>query len=102
VLHDQKGSVEDFVAVKTLKGIFSFNDVRNLAEESQMMAKFDHPNVMKLLGVSISKSRTLFIIMPFMQNGNLLSYLRNNRVDLTVEDENMTEMVYNQVVVIIL
>ena len=67
-----------------------------------MMAKFDHPNVMKLLGVSISKSRTLFIIMPFMQNGNLLSYLRNNRVDLTVEDENMTEMVYNQVVVIIL
>ena len=58
-----------------------------------MMAKFDHPNVMKLLGVSITKSRTLLIIMPFMHNGNLLSYLRNNRADLTVENENMTEMV---------
>ncbi|CAI8031785.1 Tyrosine-protein kinase transforming protein RYK [Geodia barretti] len=93
VLHDEKGSVEDFVAVKTLKGIFSFNDVRSLAEESQMMAKFDHPNVMKLLGVSISESRTLLIIMPFMHNGNLLSYLRNNRADLTVENENMTETI---------
>ena len=75
-----------------LTGIFSFNDVKNLAEESQIMAKFDHPHVMKLLGVSISSSKTL-LIMPFMHNGNLLSYLRKNRADLTVENENMIEMV---------
>ena len=76
-----------------LTGIFSFNDVKNLAEESQIMAKFDHPHVMKLLGVSISSSKTLLLIMPFMHNGNLLSYLRKNRADLTVENENMIEMV---------
>ena len=57
------------------------------------MAKFDHPNVMKLLGVSITTSKTLFIIMPFMSNGNLLSYLRKRRAELTVENEDMTEMI---------
>ena len=73
--------------------MFSFSDVKHLAEESQIMARFDHPNIMKLLGVSISKNRTLFIIMPFMANGNLLSYLRNNRAELVVENEEIIELV---------
>ena len=105
-----KGRVHDLVAVKTLKGIimhhfmhlvtlfschdhtglFCSSDVKRLAEESQIMARFDHPNVMKLLGVSISKSRTPFIVMPFMARGTLLSYLRRNRENLTIEDEEMT------------
>ena len=57
------------------------------------MAKFDHPNVMKLLGVSISKGRTLLVVMPFMAQGSLLSYLRKNRADLTVENEDMVDLV---------
>ena len=57
------------------------------------MANFDHPNVMKLLGVSISEGQTPFIVMPFMAQGSLLSYLRKNRPQLTVENEDMTELV---------
>ena len=62
-------------------------------EESKIMSKFDHPNVMKLLGVSISKGKTPFIVMPFMAQGSLLSYLRKNRAQLTVENEDMIELV---------
>ena len=49
------------------------------------MARFDHPNVMKLLGVSISKSRTLLVIMPYMAQGSLLTFLRKNRDELTFD-----------------
>ena len=57
------------------------------------MAKFDNPNVMKLLGVSVTEEGTLFLVMPFMAHGSLLSYLRKHRADLTVENEEMTELV---------
>ena len=74
-------------------GMFSSSDVKCLAEESQMMAKVDHPNVMKLLGVSINMNKSLLVILPFMANGSLLSYLRKNRAGLTVKNADMTEMV---------
>ena len=56
------------------------------------MARFDHPNVMKLLGVTISGNKT-FIIMPFMSQGSLLSYLRKRRAELTIDNADTTEMV---------
>ena len=79
-----------------LLGISSSSDLQHLVEESQIMSRFDHPNVMKLLGVSISMGRTLYVIMPFMAQGSLLSYLRKNRADLTVENEDMVDLVSNR------
>ena len=73
--------------------MFSSSDLKHLVEESQIMSKFDHPNVMKLLGVTISQSKTLLIVMPFMAQGSLLSYLRKNRADLTVENEEIMDLV---------
>ena len=58
------------------------------------MARFDHPNVMKLLGVTISHThQTLYVVMPFMAQGSLLSYLKKYREELTVEDEELTDKV---------
>ena len=75
-------------------GSFNSSDLEKLAEESQIMSKFDHPNVMKLLGVAISKvQQTLYIVMPFMTHGSLLLYLRRFRAELTVENEEMTDLV---------
>ncbi|CAI8021113.1 Tyrosine-protein kinase transforming protein SEA [Geodia barretti] len=56
------------------------------------MARFDHPNVMKLIGVSLSMDTIPFLLMPFMANGCLLSYLRKNRPELTVKND-MTELI---------
>ena len=74
-------------------GMFSCCDVNRLAEESKIMARFDHPNVMKLIGVSINKSQNLFIVMPFMAKGSLLYHLRKNRHIFTIESEEITETV---------
>ena len=108
-LSNWKEHSDDVVAVKTLKGnaqtlcnhynydnetgMFSSSDLNNLIEESQIMIQFNHPNVMKLLGVAISQSKSLLLIMPFMAQGSLLHYLRKHRADLTVGNEQMTELV---------
>ena len=43
------------------------------------MSKFDHPNVLRLRGVCLDGGPAPYIIMPFMANGNLLTYLKDNR-----------------------
>ena len=120
ILQDKRESSCDIVAVKTLKGSttahifivrcfedgifgectgrFSASDLQSLVEESQIMARFDHPNIMKLLGVTITKNKS-FIIMPFMAQGSLLSYLRKHRADLTIHNAELTEMVITNNVV---
>ncbi|CAI8044575.1 Tyrosine-protein kinase transforming protein SEA [Geodia barretti] len=57
------------------------------------MSRFDHRNVMKLIGVSIENNNTLYIVMPFMTHGSLLSYLRNHRTELTLDSEEDDDLV---------
>ena len=57
------------------------------------MTKFDHMNVIKLIGVSPHNRDSLYIVMPFMIHGSLLSYLRKNRADLTILTEDDLELV---------
>lgn len=49
------------------------------------MYEFDHPNVLKLIGVCLDGGPAPYIIMPFMANGSLLSYLRKERKELVLE-----------------
>jgi serine/threonine protein kinase len=49
------------------------------------MSEFDHPNVLTLIGVCLDGGPAPYIIMPFMENGSLLSYLINERDTLVVE-----------------
>ena len=49
------------------------------------MSKFDHPNVLTLTGVCLDGGPAPFIIMPFMTNGSLLTYLTKNRAKLVIE-----------------
>ena len=48
------------------------------------MSTFDHPNVLGILGVCLDGGPAPFIVMPFMFNGSLLSYLKKNRDDLVL------------------
>ena len=46
------------------------------------MLDFDHPNVMNLLGVCFDTEDTLpVIILPYMANGDLKSFLISKRED---------------------
>ena len=59
-----------------------------MLKECSKMDKFDHPNVLTLIGVCLDGGPAPFIIMPFMKNGSLLDYLKKNRGTLIVSDEN--------------
>ena len=54
-------------------------EVDKFVEESLKMSQFKHVHVMGLIGVCLDTGSTPYIIMPYMANGSLLSYLREER-----------------------
>ena len=63
------------------------NDVHNMTDEILKMKHFDHPNVMTMIGVCVSIGGGPAIVMPYMENGSLLSYLRKDKKDITTSDD---------------
>ena len=72
-------------------------EVNNFVREGLQMRQFDHPNVMKLLGICWSDDpsspyhRFPLIILPYMELGDLKAYLRKRRPRgslLSLRDDN--------------
>ena len=55
-------------------------------KESEKMKKFEHANVLNLIGVCIDAGEAPYIVMPYMANGSLLAYLRKERPRLTMAE----------------
>ena len=51
------------------------------------MSQFSHLHVMGLIGVCLDSGPAPFIVMPFMANGNLLSYLKRERYNIVLSEE---------------
>ena len=64
-----------------LAALFSRNDVERLAKEVSTMLSFEHTNVMPLLGVCVEAEIPL-LIMPFMSNGSVLDFVRQNKEEM--------------------
>ena len=60
-------------------GFFGITDIQKMMEEIVIMQQFNHNNVLRLLGVVVVGLSGPSIVMPFMANGNLSSYLRKNQ-----------------------
>ena len=58
-----------------------------MLRECSKMIKFDHPNVLNLIGVCLDGGPAPFIIMPFMANGSLLAYIKKNRQELVLSQD---------------
>ena len=67
-------------------GFFDQNEINKIMEESVKMKEFNHPNVMSLIGVCTDAGPAPYIIMPFMANGSLLSYLRKERQNILLKE----------------
>ncbi|XP_019853773.1 PREDICTED: deleted in malignant brain tumors 1 protein-like [Amphimedon queenslandica] len=83
------------VAVKTLKGFYNKNDIDSLLDECIIMMSFDNLNVLPLIGVCLDLGPAPCIVMPFMSRGSLLSYLKKERLNLTVADTSEEDIVLN-------
>ena len=64
------------------------------------MSEFDHPNVLTLRGVCLDGGPAPYIIMPFMTNGDLLTYLKNNRKTLVIASGSEDEEVSSRIIFI--
>ena len=67
-------------------GFFDQNEINKIMEESVKMKHFKHPNVMSLIGVCTDAGPAPYIVMPFMANGSLLSYLRKERQNILLKE----------------
>ena len=69
-----------FISVLAIAG--SLDAIKDLMTESAIMKTFHHPSVLPLLGVCIDHDdEDVFkIVIPFMVNGDLKNFLKNNRV----------------------
>uniref|UniRef100_A0A8C5QLE1 receptor protein-tyrosine kinase n=1 Tax=Leptobrachium leishanense TaxID=445787 RepID=A0A8C5QLE1_9ANUR len=72
------GSGTTKVAVKTLKSDATDHEKTEFLKEAHLMSQFDHPNILKLLGVCLF-NEPQFIILELMDGGDLLEYLRGAR-----------------------
>ncbi|XP_072301214.1 ephrin type-A receptor 3 isoform X4 [Eucyclogobius newberryi] len=77
------GKKEIAVAIKTLKGGYVERQRRDFLREASIMGQFDHPNIIRLEGV-VTKSRPVMIVVEFMENGSLDSFLRQHDGHFTV------------------
>ena len=50
------------------------------------MSAFDHPNVLTIIGVCLDGGPAPYLIMRFMFNGSLLSYLKKKRDSLVQQN----------------
>ena len=74
-------------------GSFDESDTKELIQESIRMYEFDHPNVLSMLGICLDAGPAPYIIMPYMANGSLLSYVKKDRKNLLVDSEEDDESV---------
>lgn len=66
------------VAVKTLKSGSSIENRLDFLSEAEAMKRFDHPNIVKLLGVCL-QTEPIYAIMEFMLYGDLKTFLLARR-----------------------
>ncbi|XP_036429522.1 tyrosine-protein kinase Mer [Colossoma macropomum] len=83
-LKQPNGSCEK-VAVKTMKlDNFSQREIEEFLNEAACMKDFNHPNVIRLLGVCLEVGPGHFpkpmVILPFMKYGDLHSFLLRSRI----------------------
>ncbi|XP_062286287.1 tyrosine-protein kinase Mer isoform X1 [Scomber scombrus] len=81
----QPDGTSEKVAVKTMKlESFSQREIEEFLNEAACMKDFNHPNVIKLLGVCLEVGSEHFpkpmVILPFMKYGDLHSFMLRSRL----------------------
>lgn len=65
------------VAVKTCKVTLPDEQKRKFLQEGRILKQYDHPNIVKLIGICVQK-QPIMIVMELVPGGSLLTYLRKN------------------------
>ncbi|XP_065912513.1 hepatocyte growth factor receptor-like [Dysidea avara] len=80
--HDDGSYKSEEVAIKTVKDCESMDKLKSILHESVLMKSLHHDNILKILGVCLEtdiQGGTVYIVLPYMVNGDLKTYLKNKR-----------------------
>ncbi|XP_061187712.1 hepatocyte growth factor receptor-like [Saccostrea echinata] len=78
---------ETMVAVKTLHQNSPREiDISQFIDEALRMKDFHHPNVLTLIGICFNYDAMPLVILPYMEHGDLLTYIRNENNNPTIKD----------------
>ncbi|KAH7684770.1 TK protein kinase, partial [Aphelenchoides avenae] len=75
---DYEGGKRISVAIKFLKKGHNHSDRVKFLKEAILMNNFDHPNIVKLLGVSLDNEQH-FLLLELMEGGDLHNFLKWSR-----------------------
>lgn len=73
-------------------GFLDPSAIADFLKECLKVKAFVHPHVMGILGICLN-GQTPYIVMPFMANGNLHTYLRKHRIELLISEDEGTDLV---------
>lgn len=76
ILQSTDGKSETKVAVKMLRNNGESLAARKFYEEALLMKDFDHVHILRLIGIAQDDDGLPLVVLPFMQNGDLLTYIR--------------------------
>ncbi|XP_035739804.1 tyrosine-protein kinase Fer-like isoform X2 [Vespa mandarinia] len=74
------------VAVKTCKVTLPDEQKRKFLQEGRILKQYDHPNIVKLIGICVQK-QPIMIVMELVPGGSLLTYLRKNASSITQREQ---------------
>ena len=66
------------IAIKKLSGESTQQTKDNFSNEVKFMARLDHPNVIRLIGVCLDATPGRFLAMEYMINGDLAQFLKES------------------------
>ncbi|XP_037884433.1 tyrosine-protein kinase Fer isoform X2 [Glossina fuscipes] len=74
------------VAVKTCRMTLPDEQKRKFLQEGRILKQYDHPNIVKLIGICVQK-QPIMIVMELVPGGSLLNNLRKNSNHLTIRQQ---------------
>ena len=56
-----------------------YNELKAFIEESALMCSFNHPHVLGMVGICLDTVQSPYLLLPYMANGDLRTFLKNKR-----------------------
>ena len=56
-----------------------YRELKAFIEESALMCSFDHPHVLGMVGICLDTVQSPYLLLPYMANGDLRTFLRKKR-----------------------
>jgi serine/threonine protein kinase len=80
------------VYITDTQGIYT--ELKAFIEESALMCSFNHPHVLGMVGICLDTVQSPYLLLPYMANGDLRTFLRNKRDKAKSSDTGYPEVLF--------